>query len=89
MPDNGGGGPVPPGCDLACQTKIILNGGNIAGVTQATHQSLVAFFHQGGKLSDGKKLIELLNKIEDDVVAAQKLAAELMGYDGPTGKMLQ
>jgi hypothetical protein len=89
MPDNGGGGPVPPGCDLACQTKIILNGGNIAGVAQTTHQSLVAFFAQGGKLRDGKRLISLLNQIEDSVVEAQKLAAELMGYDGPTGKMLQ
>lgn len=76
-------------CDLACRTKIILNGGNIAGIATTTHQSLVAFFNAGGKLPSGKKLIALMNKIEDDVVVAQKLAAELMGYDGPTGKMLE
>ena len=86
MPDDPGGDP----CDLACQTKIILNGGNIAGVTTATHQALVAFFAAGGYLNKGgKRLIDLMNKLEDDAVSVQKYAKEIMGYDGPTGKMLE
>ncbi len=75
-------------CDLSCQTKIILNGGNIAGITTTTHQAFDTFFKQGGKIPSGKKLIKLMNKLEDDAVAVQKLAAELMGYDGEVGKML-
>lgn len=82
-------GDIDPGCDLACQTKIILNGGNMAGIAATTQQSFVAFFAAGGKMKQGKKLIQLMNKAEDDLVAIQKLAAECMGYDGPTGKMLQ
>lgn len=84
MPDNGG-----TECDLACQTKIILNGGNIAGVATSNQQSIVAFFAAGGKMKNGPKLIKLLNKIEDDVVEAQKLIAECTDYTGPTGKMLE
>lgn len=84
MPDDSGG----TECDLACQTKIILNGGNIAGVTTTTHQSFVAFFASGGKINHGRKLIEMMNKLEDDAVAVQKFAKDCMGYDGPTGKML-
>jgi len=82
---NGTGGE----CDLACQTKIILNSGNIAGVSVSNQQSIVAFFAAGGKMKNGHKIIALLNKIEDDVVEAQKLIAESTGYDGPTGKMLE
>jgi len=86
MPDDPGLDP----CDLACQTKQILNSGNIAGVTQSNYQSLVAFYASGGKmLHGGKKLISLMNKLEDDAVAVQKLIVELVGYDGDVGKMLQ
>jgi hypothetical protein len=85
MPDDNGG----TECDLACQTKQILNSGNIAGVAQTTHQSLVLFYHRGGQMmKGGKKLIEMMNKLEDDAVSVQKFAKDCMGYDGPTGKML-
>lgn len=83
MPD-----PNPDPCDSACQAKIILNGGNISGITATTQQSFVAFFASGGKMKNGKKLIEMMNKLEDDAVAVQKFAKDCMGYDGPTGKML-
>ena len=76
-------------CDLSCQTKIILNSGNIAGISTANNQCLLSFINAGGKIQNGHKIIALLNKIEDDVVAAQKLIAESLGYDGPTGKMLE
>jgi len=85
MPDDPG---LP--CDLACQTKIILNGGNIAGITTTTQQAFVAYFGAGGSLErGGHKLISMMNKLEDDAVAVQKFAKECMGYDGPTGKMLE
>ncbi len=77
-------------CDLACQTKIILNGGNIAGITASNQQAFVIYFNSGGKLTHGgKKLIQMMNKLEDDAVEVQKFAKDCMGYDGPTGKMLE
>ena len=76
-------------CDLACKAKIILNGGNIAGVATTTHQALDSHFKNGGTFHGGAKMIELLNEIEDKVVEAQALAAKGMGYDGPTGRMLE
>lgn len=76
-------------CDLACQTKIILNGGNIAGITASNQQALVTFLNSGGKIKNGRKLIEMMNKLEDDAVEVQKYAKDCMGYDGPTGKMLE
>jgi hypothetical protein len=86
MPDDPGFEP----CDLACQTKQILNSGNIAGVTQTTFRSLDLFYARGGTMpKGGKRLIQLMNKLEDDAVAVQKLACELMGYSGEVGKMLQ
>jgi len=85
MPDDNGG----TECDLACQTKIILNGGNLAGIATSNQQSFVSFFANGGKMKHGQKLIEMMNKAEDDLVAIQKFAKDCMGYDGPTGRMLE
>lgn len=77
-------------CDLACVTKQILNSGNIAGVTQTTHDALKLFYHRGGTMEHGgKKLIQMMNKLEDDAVAVQKFAKDCMGYTGEVGKMLQ
>lgn len=81
--------PPEPPCDLACQTKIILNSGNMAGISTTTHQAFIAFFARGGEMKHGKQLIEMMNNAEDDLVAIQKFAKECMGYDGPTGKMLE
>ncbi len=77
-------------CDLACQTKQILNSGNIAGITLTTHDALKNFYHGGGQMAHGgRKLIQMMNKLEDDAVEVQKFAKDCMGYDGPTGKMLE
>lgn len=78
-----------PGCDLACQTKIILNGGNIAGIADANWKALENM-NRAGALNkvNGKALIQLLNRMEDDAVEVQKLIARGAGYTGPTGKML-
>lgn len=79
-----------PECDLACQTKIILNGGNIAGIADANWKALENMNRAGalGSIS-GKALIHLLNRMENDAVEAQKLIAKGAGYTGPTGKMLE
>jgi len=77
-----------PECDLACQTKIIINGGNIAGVAASTHKALDNFFKKGGSFKGGVELIALMNEIENKVVEAQAMAAKGMGYTGPVGKML-
>lgn len=79
-----------PGCDLACQTKIILNSRNVAGVSDA---NFIALEHikAAGALSrlNGKALITLLNRMEDDAVEVQKLLVKGVNYTGPTGKMLE
>lgn len=84
--------PQPPGgdCDLACQTKIILNGRNVAGISEANWIALRHIQHASalGKVN-GKALIALLNRMEDDAVEVQKLIAKGAGYSGPTGKMLE
>lgn len=79
-----------PECDLACQTKIILNGGNISGIAEANYTALRNIQHAGalGKLS-GKAIIALLNRMEDDAVEVQKLIVKGASYTGPTGKMLE
>lgn len=76
------------GCDLACKTKIILNGGNAVGVLQSTMRGLEHFFRDGGNLDNAKEIVGMLNDIEDKVVELQKLAAKSVGYTGPVGKML-
>lgn len=81
--------PPEPICDLACQTKIIINSGNIAGVSDSNYIAL-RHMAQSGALDkvNGKALIALLNRMEDDAVEVQKMIAKDAGYTGPTGKML-
>lgn len=77
------------GCDLACQTKIILNGGNANGIMQANNDVIRKMKDEDFNKLDGKKAIALLNRIENDSVEVQKLLVKAMGYGGPTGKMLE
>ena len=77
------------GCDLACQTKIILNGGNLRGVMKANATAMEKFKDAEFARLDGKKAIEILNRMEDDAVELQKLIKEAANYTGPTGKMLE
>lgn len=77
-----------PSCDLACQTKIIINGGSAAALIEAQCEGFQHFFNNGGKLKHSVEIIALLNDIEDKAVELQKLALKGMGYTGATGNML-
>jgi len=78
-----------PECDLACQTKIIINGGTASRLIEASCEGLQHFFNNGGTLKSGAKLIDALNEIEDAAVNLQKLVLDEINYKGKTGKMLQ
>jgi len=77
------------GCDLACKTKIIINGGNAASILTTTNDALKTFFQDGGQLKEGHRLIALLNTIEDKAVEFQNLVLEQVGFTGETGKLNQ
>lgn len=76
-------------CDLACQTKIIINGGNIRGIMRGNVAAMERFKDEEFKRLDGTKAIQLLNRMEDDAVELQKLIKDAANYTGPTGKMLE
>ncbi len=76
-------------CDLSCQTKIIINGGNAASLIEQSCEALQHFFNNGGTLKSGSKLIDRLNAIEDAAVDLQKEVLDQVGYKGRVGKMLQ
>jgi len=76
-------------CDLACQTKIIINGGNASALIEQACETFQHFFNNGGKLKNSGEIIALLNELEDGAVKLQKLLLKSVGYTGPTGKMLQ
>lgn len=71
-----------PECDLACQTKIIINGGTAArllaakgyatasAIIESTCEGLQHFFRSGGRLKTSGKIIHLLNEIEDAAISA-------------------
>lgn len=82
MPDNGNG-PPPAECDLACQTKIIIDGGLAARALDETCSGLYYFFEQSGRLRDGKKVLEQLIKAENEVFKFMRVALEEMGHAGP------
>lgn len=77
------------GCNLACQTKIILNSGNLTGISDGNNSVIKRMRPEDFDKLDGAKVIELLNRMEDDAVKVQKLLVKGAGYDGPTGKMLE
>lgn len=75
-------------CDLACRTKIIVNGGNVAGISRANNHVIEQMQPEDFDKLDGDKLIKLLNRMEDDAVLVQKLLVEGSGYTGEVGKLL-
>lgn len=75
-------------CTLACQTKIILNSGNIVGVSTANNSAIRRMKPEHFDSLDGNEVIKLLNRMEDDAVKVQKLLIKGVGYDGEVGKML-
>lgn len=74
-------------CDLACKTKIIINGGNSANLLQELCY-VVKSLPVEQDISTSDKLIQLLNRIEDDVCQAQRLFLQGIGYNGPFPKAL-
>lgn len=76
------------GCNLACQTKIILNSGNLTGISDGNNTVIKRMKPEDFDKLDGDKLIKLLNRMEDDAVSVQKLLVDGIGYTGETGKML-
>jgi len=80
---------VPPECDLACQTKIIIDGGLAARVFDETCSGLYYFFEQGGKLKDAKKVLEQLVKAENEAFEFMRIVHEQTGYTGPLPNALK
>jgi len=77
-------------CDLACQTKIIINGGNAANLIEQTCEAFQAFIANGGKIKHGQQLIAMLNSLENDAVKLQRFfLRECVGYDGDVGDLLK
>lgn len=74
---------APPDCDLACQTKIIIDGGLAGRVFDETCSGLYYFFENGGKLHDGQRVLEQLIKAENEAFKFMRIALEEMGHEGP------
>lgn len=75
-------------CDLACQTKIVVNGGNVAGISRANNLVIERLRPEDFDKLNGDKMIKLLNRMEDDAVEVQKMLVDGAGYTGEVGKML-
>lgn len=78
-----------PLCDLACQTKIIINGDSAARILDATCEGFERFLDHGGTLQHTDKLLAQLVIMENEVYRFQRLVMESMGYAGPWPKCLQ
>lgn len=76
-------------CDLACKTKIIINGGNVARLLDVLCYEIEHARDADQEISTGEEMIKILNRMEDDACKVQKLFLQGIGYDGPVGKMLQ
>jgi hypothetical protein len=81
MPDNGG-----TVCDLACRTKIIINGDTVSGVLNAACEAIKGLKPE--QIKHGKELIELLNQMEDEAFQVQRLVLDGVGFAGPFPKSL-
>ena len=78
-----------PICDLACQTKIIINGDTISGILNATCEGVKFAFERGVKITNGPEIITLLNKMEDEARQVQAMVLKGTGYSGAVGGMLK
>jgi hypothetical protein len=74
-------------CNLACKTKIILNGSNAANMLNGLCYQ-VKGLSDDQEITTGDELIKLLNKMEDDAGRAQRLFLEGVGFKGPWPKAL-
>lgn len=77
-----------PACDLACQTKIIIDGGLAGQVFIETCYGLDHFFEAGGTLRNGQRVLEQLIKAENEAFKFMRIALEEMGHEGPWPKAL-
>jgi hypothetical protein len=74
-------------CDLACKTKIIINGGNAANLLNEVCYR-VKELPVDVDITTSDKIIHLLNRIEDDACQVQRLFLQGIGYVGPFPKAL-
>lgn len=70
------------------EIKIILNASSIAGLVEASCETVQAGFSMGAHLTNKPEIIEHLNKMEDAAIKLEKMILTGFGYTGPTGKML-
>lgn len=78
---------MPPGPNECpeCEAKVILNGGVAARVLDETCQTIYNHLESGKtfKPADIAKLVEMANKLEDDVFRFQRAVLEAIGFKGP------
>jgi len=76
------------GCDLACQTKIILNGGRVAREAQAAVDMVKKLQAGGIELTEEEayKLIEVLDIAEDKLIEFNNRMLAKTGYKRRTPK---
>lgn len=75
--------------ELACKTKIIIDGQNLIGLTSAVCEATDALSPELLTDQTAYPIIECLNKAEAAVIEAQKLLLETVEYDGPLPKFLK
>jgi len=75
-------------CDLACKTKIIINGNNTINMLYELCES-VKSLPTDTNIATGNDLIKTLNKMEEMAGDAQALYLKGIGYDGPLPRGLQ
>jgi len=68
------------GCDLACKTKIILNGNNTARMLE--NLCYVVGETDAADIGNEDELIDILNKMEELAGDAQALFLKGIGYNG-------
>lgn len=78
-----------PACDLACQTKIIINGDSVSGLVGAACEGFKHAFDHGANFINSHDIITLLNKMEDEARQLQRLLLAGVRYNGPVGGMLE
>lgn len=81
--------PIPEGCDLACQTKIIIDGGLAAEVFKTTCAGLYQFLERGGELRNGHRVLTQLIIAENEAFDFMRVALEEMGHQGPWPRALR
>lgn len=82
MPDT-----PPLGC-VPCETKIILNGDNVAALTESLCKRIEALLPNQLPKTEALKIIDILNNMEDEILKAQRIFIRAVGYDGPLPKAL-